>query len=172
MHIRTVTYFLEPGFPLAEDRIADAGRVTSEVKDALAEAGYTVQSVRLATSPFPRVLNGDPSRLKQLALDLEAACFVHKIDYAAVGPARPGDGAAAYLAIPEAIGATERVFASASIAERDSEVNVPAARWAAEAIQRCSTLSANGFGNLRFTVLAMSGRKIERVRIEHIAKGG
>ncbi len=154
MQIRTVTYFLEPGFPLAEDRIADAGRVTSEVKGALTEAGYSVQSVRLATSPFPRVLNGDASRLKQLALDLEAACFVHKIDYATVGPARPGDGAAAYLAIPEAMGATERVFASASIADPDGGVNLPAVRWAAEAIRRCSTVIASGFGNLRFTILA------------------
>jgi uncharacterized protein (UPF0210 family) len=46
------------------------------------------------------------------------------------------------------------VFASASIAERESGVNLPAVRWAAEAIQRCSTINGNGFGNLRFTVLA------------------
>ena len=154
MVIRTVTYFVEPGYPLADDRFADAGRVTSEVRQALTEAGYTVQTARLAISPFPRVLNGDPSRLKQLALDLEAACFVHKLDYATLGPARPGDGAAAYQAIPEALAATERVFASASIAEPSGGVSLPAVRWTAEVIQRCSTISANGFGNLRFAALA------------------
>src|SRR5215467_1151713 len=100
MQIRTVTYFLEPGYPLAEDRIADAGQFTSEVKAALTEAGYTVQTLRLAISSFPRVLGGDVSRVKQLALDLEAACFVHKLDYATLGPARPADGPAAYQAIP------------------------------------------------------------------------
>lgn len=154
MYIRTVTYFLEPGFPLADDLFADAGRVISEVKDSLSEAGYTVQTVRLAISPFGRVLNGDPGRLKQLALDLEAACFVHKIDYATLGPARPGDGAAAYQAIPEALAATEHVFASASIAEPAGGLSLPAVRWTAEVIQGCATISANGFGNLRFAALA------------------
>ncbi len=154
MFIRTITYFLEPGFPLAEDRFADAGQVTSAVKDALTEAGYVVQSTRLAILPFPRVINGDPGLLKQLALDLEAACFVHKIDYVALGPARPSDGAAMYLAIPEALAAAEHVFASASIAEPAGGLHLPAVRWTADVIQRCSTISANGFGNLRFTALA------------------
>ena len=126
MNIRTITYFLDPGFPLADDRFADAGQVTSEVKDALTEAGYTVQSLRLAITPFPRVLNGDASRLKQLALDLEAACFVHKLDYAALGPARPSDGPAMYQAIPEALEAAEHVFASASIAEPAGGLSLPA----------------------------------------------
>ena len=147
MDIRTVTYFLDPGFPLGDDRIADAGQFASEVKDALAEAGYTVQTLRLAITPFPRLLNGDVSRVKQLALDLEAACFVHKLDYAALGPARPTDGTAAYQAIPEALAATERVFASASIAEPGGGLNLPAVRWAAEVILRNAAASANGFGN-------------------------
>jgi uncharacterized protein (UPF0210 family) len=154
MDIRTVTYFLEPGFPLADDRFADAGHAASEVKSALTEAGYTVQSVRLAISPFPRVINGDPARLKQLALDLEAACFVHKIDYAALGPARPSDGAAMYQAIPAALEAAEHVFASAIIADPAGGLNLPAVRWTAEVIQQCATIQANGFANLRFTALA------------------
>ena len=154
MYIRTVTYFLDPGFPLADERIAEAGQVASEVKDALTEAGYTVQSLRLASAPFGRVINGDASRLKQLALDLEAACFVHKLDFASLGPARPADGAAMYQAIPEAIAAAEHVFASASIAEPAGGLNLPAVRWTADVIQRCAQIGPSGFGNLRFTALA------------------
>ena len=154
MFIRTITYFLDPGYPLADDRFADAGQVTSTVKDALTEAGYVVQSTRLAISPFPGVIKGDPGLLKQLALDLEAACFVHKMDYVALGPARPSDGAAMYLAIPEALAAAEHVFASASIADPTSGLHLPAVRWTADVIQRCATISPNGFGNLRFTALA------------------
>jgi uncharacterized protein (UPF0210 family) len=154
MNIRTVTCFIDPGFPLADDRFAAAGRSASEVKAALVEAGYTVQTTRLAMTPFPRVLGGDASRVQQLALDLEAACFVHKLDYATVGPARPGDGPAMYRAIPEALGATEHVFASASIAEPSGLLSLPAVRWAAEVIQACSTLTPDGFGNLRFAALA------------------
>ncbi len=154
MYIRTVTYFLDPGFPLADDRIAEAGQVVAEAKDALAEAGYIVQSLRLAISPFGRVLNGDASRLKQLALDLEAACFVYKLDFASLGPARPADGAAMYQAIPEALEAAEHVFASASIADPAGGLSLPAVRWTADVIQRCAQIGPNGFGNLRFTALA------------------
>src|SRR5258707_4113108 len=148
MNIRTVTYFLEPGFPLADDRFADAGHAASAVKEALTEAGYTVQSVRLAITPFPRVINGDPARLRQLALDLEAACFVYKIDYAALGPARPSDGAAMYQAIPAALEAAQHVFASAVIADSAGGLNFPAVGWAAGGIPQCATIQANGFGQL------------------------
>jgi len=154
MYIRTVTYFLDPGLPFADDRIAEAGMVAAEVKDALVEAGYTVQSLRLAIPPFGRVLSGDASRVKQLALDLEAACFVHKLDFASLGPARPADGAAMYQAIPEALEAAEHVFASASIADPAGGLNLPAVRWTAEVIQRCAQIGPGGFGNLRFTALA------------------
>ena len=160
MHIRTVTYFVDPGYPLAEDRLAAAGSAVTAIKDALGEAGYTVQTTRLALPPFPRLLAGaDPGQLVQLALDLEAACFVHKVDYASVGPARPSDGPAYYLAIPEALRVTEHIFASALMAEppageRALGVSLPAVRWAAEVIQRCATLTPDGFGNLRFAALA------------------
>lgn len=155
MHIRTVTYFLDSGYPLADDRFVAAGRAASDIKAALTEAGYLVQTTRLALAPFPRVLAGaDPGRLVQLALDLEAACFIHKVDYATLGPARPGDGPAFYLAIPEALRVTEHIFASAVIAEGPGGVSLPAVRWAAEVIQRCATLTPDGFGNLRFAALA------------------
>jgi uncharacterized protein (UPF0210 family) len=154
MNIRTITYFLDPGFPLADERFAAAGQAVGEAKAALVEAGYTVQTTRLAMTPFPRVLGGDVGRVQQLALDLEAACFVHKLDYATLGPARPSDGPAMYQAIPAALGATDHVFASASIAEPGGALSLPAVRWAAEAIQACSTLTPDGFGNLRFAALA------------------
>jgi uncharacterized protein (UPF0210 family) len=154
MHIRTITYFLDPSFPIADDRFVAAGRAVGEVRAALVEAGYTVQTTRLASAPFPRVAGGDASKVQQLALDLEAACFVHKIDYATLGPARPGDGPAMYHAIPEALRSSDHVFAAASIAERPGGISLPAARWAADVIAACATINPDGFGNLRFAALA------------------
>lgn len=154
MHIRTITYFLDLPFPITDDRFEAAGHAVNEVRAALGEAGYTVQTTRLASAPFPRVVGGDAGRVKQLALDLEAACFVHKIDFATLGPARPGDGLAMFQAIPEALGATDQVFASASIAEPEAGISLPAARWAADVIRACATLRADGFGNARFAALA------------------
>lgn len=154
MNIRTITCFLDPGDPLAEARFAAAGQAASEVEAALAEAGYTVQTTRVAITPFARAVGGDASRVRQLALDLEAACFVHKLDYATLGPARPADGQAFYRAIPEALGTTEHVFAAGSIAEPGGGLSLPAARWAADVIHACATLTPDGFGNLRFAALA------------------
>jgi uncharacterized protein len=154
MRIRTITYFLDPGYPVEDDRFAAASRRTGEMREALAEAGYTVQTVRVATTPFPRALAGNASQVVQLALDLEAACFVHKIEYASLGPARPADGPAFYEAIPEAIGATEHIFAAASIAEHASGLSLAAVRHTASIIARCAALSPDGFGNLRFAALA------------------
>lgn len=121
MNIRTITCFADPGFPVDDERLAAAGLAAATIRAALEEAGYTVQTVRLAITPFPRVLGqsgqGGAGQVTQLALDLEAACFVNKIDYATLGPARPSDGQAFYEALPAAVGATERVFAAASIAD-------------------------------------------------------
>jgi uncharacterized protein len=154
MNIRTITCFVDPGYPVDDERLAAAGQAAADLRAALHEAGYTVQTVRLAITPFPRVLGGDASKVTQLALDLEAACFIHKIDYATLGPARPADGPAFYEALPPALGATEHVFAAASLAEPGGPLSLPAARWAAEVIRRCGTLSPDGFGNLRFAALA------------------
>jgi uncharacterized protein len=154
MNIRTITCFVDPGYPLDDERLAAAGQAAGDLRAALQEAGYTVQTVRLACPPFGRVLGaGDPARVTQLALDLEAACFVHKLDYATLGPARPSDGAAFYEALPAALGATEHVFAAAGLTEAGA-LSLPAARWAAEVIRGCAALTPDGFGNLRFAALA------------------
>ncbi|MGH2521527.1 MAG: DUF711 family protein [Anaerolineales bacterium] len=154
MNIRTVTYFVDPAFPLTDERLAAGGRAMAEIRAALEAGGYIVQTVRLATTPFPRALNGDVSHVMKFALDLEAACFVHQFDCATLGPARPADGAAFYQIIPEVITATENVFAAAIIAEATGGVSLPAIRWAAEVIRRNATARPDGFGNLRFAALA------------------
>ena len=59
MNIRTITYFTDPGYPIVADRVTTAGKVTAEIRAALKDAGYTVQSARLATPPFPKILAGD-----------------------------------------------------------------------------------------------------------------
>jgi uncharacterized protein (UPF0210 family) len=90
----------------------------------------------------------------RLAQDLEAACFINKIDMAAIGPARSADSPEFFQALPNAILSTENVFASALIADPIGGVSLPAARRAAEIIRACAERSVNGFGNLRFAALA------------------
>lgn len=52
INIRTVTVFAEPGIPIDRDVIARAGRVAADLRTALHEAGFTVQTTRFASVPF------------------------------------------------------------------------------------------------------------------------
>jgi hypothetical protein len=88
-----------------------------------------------------------------LASQIEAECFVHGIDYANLGPALPEEPQG-YQVIPEALAATETVFCSAIFADPRFGLSPPAARACAEVTQRASTVSPDGFANLRFAVSA------------------
>lgn len=154
MNIRTITLFCDPGFPVSAERLGAAGQAAAALKQALQEAGYTVQSTRLAGPPFPDLLAGRPGQAVAYAQALEDLCFVHELDYATLGPARPADGPEFYSVIPDVIGATENVFAAAVIAEPAAGISVTAIHQAAAVIRRCAALRPDGFGNLRFAALA------------------
>ncbi len=154
MKIRSITYFLEPGDPLDEARIATAGRFLTQAKTAFQEAGYEVQTTRLALPPFDRTFASATVNFVEYAQNLEAQCFVHSIDAASLGVARPADPAEYYTAIPDIIGNTENIFAAAIIASPLDGISLPAIQRAAEVIKRCSLLTPDGLSSQRFAALA------------------
>ncbi len=154
MKIRSITYFLEPGWPLDSSRFRKAGDFISDARPAFEAAGYEVQSARLACTPFPHVLphlNAD--MVVKLALALQEAALAHGIEYVSLGPALP-EYPASYAVIPEAIAAAPHVFMTGMITLPDGGVSLQAARSCAEVIYKTATLSADGFANLRFAALA------------------
>jgi uncharacterized protein (UPF0210 family) len=123
----------------------------------LEDSGYEVQTIRLATPPPGEMGSPVPAdELISLAKQLEAECFVHEIDYASIGPAIPGRPER-YEAIPEILAATESIFASGMIADLETGLSLPAAKACASAIQAISSISPDGFANLRFAALANVG---------------
>jgi hypothetical protein len=154
MNIRTITYFCDPGFPVSTERVAGAGQAIGEIRGALKNAGYTVQTTRLAAPPFPTLVGSHADKVVAYAQALEDACFVNQIDYTTIGPARPMDAPALFEVIPDAIGATQNVSASAIVADPVTGISLSAIRLSAEVIRRCAALSADGFGNFRFGALA------------------
>jgi uncharacterized protein (UPF0210 family) len=154
MNIRALTGFLDPGWPVDSRLISDLGSCLSAARDLLAEAGYPVQSLRLATPPpaeFSRPV--PPSARAALARQLEAECFVHGIDYAALGPALPEEPEG-FASVPEVLASTENVFASALFADPEGGLSLVAARGCAQAIADSATIRSDGFANLRFAALA------------------
>jgi uncharacterized protein (UPF0210 family) len=155
MNVRSVTAFIDVTHPLEAGAIAAIGDVLRTAREALNEAGFAVQTTRLAAQPFPAALSeAGPGKVVDLAKDLEAIAFVHEIDYISLGVARMDDPPAFVEAIPDALGATENVFAGIEIANRDTGLRLPRIRRAAEVIRRVSVLTDDGFANLRLAALA------------------
>jgi len=154
MKIRSITYFMNVGWPLKEDRIQEAGIFLSTARSAFEGAGYEVQSTRIASVPFTNLLGADAISLTpRFAQKLSNSIAANGIDYASLGPARP-DIPESYEMIPDAIAASKNVFFSGLMATAHDGIYLPALRACAEVITRNATISPDGFGNLRFAALA------------------
>lgn len=154
MKIRSITYFMNVGWPMKEERIQAAGIFLSTARKAFEEAGYTVQTTRIASVPFTRLLGADSIGLTtRFAQRLSKAIAENGIDYASLGPALP-DVPESYEMIPDALGASKNIFFSGVMADAEHGIYLPAVRSCAEVIVRNATLAPDGFANLRFAALA------------------
>jgi hypothetical protein len=174
MKIRSITYFCNPCWPLDEKVIQTAGEFLAKAKSAYGAAGYEVQTTRLATVPFPKLLIGNKKstdrqavlhrvsatksldQTPRLAEEFEKLIQQAGIAYASLGPALP-ESPRSYELIPEAIAATKNIFFSGVMAGSkppDSKIYLAAVRACAEVIVKSAPLDPNGFANLRFASLA------------------
>ena len=154
MKLRSITYFLDPSFPLDGQKIKLAGEFLRIARPAYVEAGYEVQSTRLAIVPFPQVLGEfKPGGLSQFAQQLERAANGEDYAYVSLGPALT-EVPESYASITEALAATQNAFFSGSLTSRGGRVSLSAVRQCAQVIRHAGSISADGFGNLRFAALA------------------
>lgn len=154
MKIRSITCFLNPNQP---DQLERLRALAENGRAAFTEAGWEVQTTRLATLPFPGWLDlSTPAVAVARARQLEAAAAAQGFDYLSIGPAhfsRLED----FAIIPEIIAATKNTFGTAIMGEAGPGVSLPAVRACGEIIARCATISPDGFANLRFAALANVG---------------
>jgi uncharacterized protein len=154
MKIRSITYFCNPQYPLDEKVLQKAGQFLAEAKSAYEAAGYEVQTVRLATIPFPQLLgNEDIDRLPELTSQIDRVTQQLKIGYTSLGPALP-EMPPSYKLIPEAIAVSQNIFFGGVMADKARGINFSAARACAEVIVKCAPIEPNGFANLQFAALA------------------
>lgn len=152
MKIRSITYFCNPGWPLDEKKLRTAGAFLAEAKAAFEAENYEVQTTRLATVPFPRLLGQKVNETPRLAETLSRLLPEIGVAYASLGPARP-DSPQSYAPIPEAVAASENVFFGGVMAEK-GRLFPRFVHACAEVIVRLAPLDPNGFANLRFAALA------------------
>ncbi len=153
MRIRSITAFVNPGWPINLAVMQNTGVFLKTARQAYLDEGFEVQSVRMATPPFPQVL-GDThlAQSAHFAQSIEEAAVQEGIEYISLGPAFP-DSLAAYAAIPEILLSTNRVFASGGMTTAKGGLAFPAVRSCAQVIFQAARISPDGFGNLRFTAL-------------------
>ena len=154
MKIRSITCFINPGWPLDEGLLRRSGEFIAAAKSAYSALGYEVQTARLATVPFPHLLSlGKGVGLVDLAVALEQTAGSMGLEYVSLGPALP-DNLDSYTAIPAAIAATRNVFLTGSLTTPGGGISLPAVRRCAEVIQQVGPITPDGFANLRFAALA------------------
>lgn len=154
MKIRSITYFCNPKYPLEEKVLQKAGAFLSEAKSAYEAAGYEVQTVRLATIPFPELLSAENiGKLPEFTSQIDDITQGLKIGYVSLGPALP-EMPRSYEVIPEAIFVSKNIFFAGIMADRTHGIDLSAVRACADVIVKCATIEANGFANLQFAALA------------------
>jgi len=153
MKIRSIPYFLNSSWPLDENKLKSAGRFLHDAKSAFQAASYDVQTMRLATIPFPNLVDRHIEDTLDLATSLETLLPSIGVAYASLGPAFP-DVPGSYEIIPEAIAASQNVFFSGAMADSHNGISLEAVRACAQVIVRCAPITPDGFANLRFAALA------------------
>jgi uncharacterized protein (UPF0210 family) len=141
VRIRTITVGAR------EDDIELAGLAARRARERLEAAGYEVQTLRLALSAGGANRCGDFATIAQ---GVEQAALEAGFDCVALGPL-VGERLAA---LPEALAATEALFAAAPLLGPDGAIYPDMLRAAAKAIVATSTATPGGLGNLRFAALA------------------
>jgi hypothetical protein len=158
MRIRSITIGTNVNYPVEVSHFRTFDRFQARARALFERAGLEVQTVRLATQPFPEILRDEgPADMVPLAQELEALCQAHGIDYCSIGTlvaTHPGAELAYADAIPAMIRQTEAAFTSMLVASRTEGINLAATRRAAQIVADVAHSTAEGFGNLRFAVLA------------------
>ncbi len=151
MKIRSITILAHLPVPVDQSLIKELAKTAQTIKGRYEEAGYQVQTVRLATDFLATIERAQrPQDTVSLAKDLEAICAEVGFQYVSVGTA----GTATLPYVSEMLGATQSLFATCQIAVPSThQIAGPTLRTAAKIIKEISHVDG-GFGNLRFAVLA------------------
>ena len=153
MKIRSITYFLNPEYPLNESKLNKTGEFLKQATSAFTSVGYEVQTTRLATTPFPKILNGKVEETPLFAQRISEMLKQIGVAYAALGPALI-QFPKSYDVIPESISSSENIFFGGEMANKESGISFEAIRACANVIQKASSITPDGFANLRFAALA------------------
>jgi len=171
MEIRAITFFTElpshPSLQQMEQHIMPLSKQAAQVKELFTEAGFTVQSLRLATQPLEQVLprGATAEQLAIFARQYEQTASRAGFKHMALGTlgasSATGDNSSdggltkqLLAGLPTVIDATDWVFTSVQLADQTTGFKADCLSLAAQVVFDNATVKEDGFGNLRYCMVA------------------
>lgn len=154
MKIRSVTCFYDPGAAFAPAVLKRLSTLARSAVQRFADAGYEVQTTRLALPPFPHLVPSccdDSTVIFVQQMEKEAA--ERGFSYISFGPAVPEEPHS-YQIIPRLLSATRTAFFGGIMGDIQRGISLPAVRACGEVIAAAAPIDDGGFANLRFAALA------------------
>ncbi|HEY60140.1 MAG TPA: DUF711 family protein [Anaerolineae bacterium] len=154
MRIRSITCFYNPLAANAELNLQNMGKLAQKAWHDFEKEGFEVQTSRFATpSLLSQLQNKGKMEIIQFAKHLEKRASEQGFNYLSLGTA-PIESPSLFEVIPDILAETENTFLSATIANQKPGISPPAVKACARIIKEISTISSDGFTNLRFAALA------------------
>jgi uncharacterized protein (UPF0210 family) len=151
MRIRSITVFTGKDTSSLDGCVQAAGTLTKTIKSRLIDAGFEVQTTRIALPPVGEWFGDGPAAaLRDAAKRLESAAKAQEIDYVSMGPI-PSERLAE---LPELLASTQTVFTSFAMTDANQNVLTGTLPAVAASVLAISRATPQGFGNLRFCASA------------------
>jgi uncharacterized protein (UPF0210 family) len=153
MKIRTITFFIDPASPDFNFHLKKCAAIRNELLMIFQEQEIEVQTTRISTPGFGKYLIlQDSTKAIKAVQELEEKAEAEGFTYLSLGPADINN-ITSYTQIIDFIAATRNCFLSAPMACRQ-RISLQAIQACAEIIIRASTITSDGFANLRFAATA------------------
>jgi uncharacterized protein (UPF0210 family) len=156
MRIRTITAGVAVSGPDDVGALDRALKRLLRVRKRVQDAGFEVQTIRVATTPLVANLDAGRRRLAIGALEKFDAAIAAENALLSIGPVLSGDSFDPDLGpwAAELVGRTQRTSFSVSVASADSGIHRSAVRSAARVIDELSRVDNSGSANFRFAAAA------------------
>ncbi len=154
--IRAITAFISIDPSHLQDQVQNAFRFLRMARARFESAGFEVQTIRLATQPFPEYTKGlSHDQALDLIEKLDGLAVADKVDLS-IGPGivEDQDDSAAVTLLTDILSKTKTTNASVSVASPQQGIQFNSIRAAARIMKNLSTASKGGIGNFSFAAAA------------------
>jgi len=154
--IRAITAFINLDRAQYKEQVADALKLLRRAQTTFESRGYQVQTIRIATQPFPEYIKGLTNEQAIAFFKEYDALAVREKFAASIGPAmlNAGDSEAQADLLAEILSNTKSLNGSVSVAGEDG-VNWKAVGAAARVMKKLESATMHSQGNFHFAAIAM-----------------